>query len=76
MASYTVSDFFKYLEGQMIDGKLPQKVTLAPKQIKNLQAALRAESGALQFSPSAPVESKGPGYVGCFLGVDIFVSAV
>jgi len=78
LAASTVNDFFEFLEGQMIDGVLPQRVTLAPEQVRNLQAALRAETGPLQLHAATPelMASKGPGYVGCFLGVDIFLATV
>ena len=75
----SVDDFFDamfQLESQSNDGKF--YCVLHPQQLSDLRDSLRAESNnALAFSPATEemLKIKGQGFVGTFLGVDIFKSS-
>lgn len=76
---FSVTNWFT-AQGLLQDGSNegPFLAILAPEQVKNLQASLRAETGPLQFHLATPelMAIKGQGYVGSFMGVDIFVSSL
>ena len=77
-AALTVTNLFSaiaYLESVSAPG--PFLCVLAPKQLSDFQASLRAETGALQWISATPdmMMIKGQGYAGSFLGIDFFVSS-
>lgn len=56
----------------------PFLAILHPRQLADFQESLRAEGGAAQWFPATAetLKIKGQGYVGNFLGVDIFKSSL
>jgi len=71
----SVSDFFSamyQLELNSVPG--PYACLLHPVQLSDLRESLRAEGGAVQFSPATMdmLSIKGQGYAGQFLGVDVY----
>lgn len=74
-ADMSVSDFFSamyQLELNNVPG--PYSCILHPVQLSDLRESLRAEGGAVQFSPATMdmLSIKGQGYAGQFLGVDVY----
>lgn len=73
----TVSNFFsaKYALNLTYNGP-GLACVLHPQQLNDLEASIRGEAGAMQYRQDAQMmlEAKRTGYVGSFLGVDIFQS--
>lgn len=75
---FSVTNWFSAMASlQSASAPGPFVAILHPVQLNDLQASLRAETGALQFHAATPelMAIKGQGYAGSFLGVDIFVSS-
>lgn len=74
----SVDDFFDADIALSLNSNPAQRLCmLHPRQLADLRTSLRAEGGAIQFMDATKemLMSKGPGFVGSFLGVDIFQSS-
>jgi hypothetical protein len=76
-ADLTVSNFFsaKYALNLAYNGP-GLACVLHPQQVNDLEASIRGEGGAMQYRQDAQMmlNAKATGYVGSFLGVDIYQS--
>lgn len=76
-ADFSVTNLFTAIgKLQLASAPGPFVMVLHPIQLNDLQASLRAETGALQFVPATPemMAAKGQGYAGRFLNIDVYVS--
>ena len=74
----SVDDFFDADITLSLSSNAAQRIAmLHPVQVSDLRTSLRAEGGAVQFMEATKemLMTKGPGFVGTFLGVDIFNSS-
>lgn len=74
----SVDDFFDADIALSLNSNPAQRLCmLHPRQVADLRTSLRAEGGAIQFMAATAemLMAKGPGFVGSFLGVDIFQSS-
>jgi hypothetical protein len=76
----SVDDFFSGISTlELTSNSGPFYALLHPQQLSDLQTSARAEAGALQFMVAGAddpiLKVKGSGYVGSFLGVDVYTSS-
>ena len=73
----SVDDFYDAVFAlEIASANTPFVCLLSPDQLANFQESLRAEAGAAQWMPAtaAMLQAKGQGYMGAFLGVDVYKS--